>query len=545
MATVTIGNSQDPIPAGDAFLFVNITGPTDGRRREASTQRKIRQHVMRDAVKARRKPPGNRRHKLNTAAVPSKTESEDETNYANAVDASEIKGRPEEERDRGGVTGTTVFHLSAPERRGPAIKMSATTIDEGALDALKRHLPEHHQSTSLLNLTLEGDPLAALYQRLVGTSRFPAYSLAYTVTQNVKLDHKPGRGFLFPFAFKEAPFSDKVLFGRQVQEMIRSSPDKSVMMALKRFTDVVNCIRRRLASPDVNIALSDDTIVAVIDSICYNFALEDLAQARCHLDGLHMMVKARGGFSSFAQKPNIQLMISWIDVTAALIFERIPRFPLPIGLLPTHHRTGTSATWDLLRFVGEVEPQSDDELTALSDALGEVASIAKTIESELFARGDAAWHDTVFLGNQVNSVAHLLLSTLETDCEKQSLPISMSIRFGIALFVIILKQQSRACPAPSTPYVSKVVGLIYQSTPIIPSHMSSSLFTLKLWLLLLCTIAYPDTALLFEIRMMIMGIMKQSKLNSWDEVLSMVRLMPWIEKFESRKGFGKYLIDDD
>lgn len=197
-----------------------------------------------------------------------------------------------------------------------------------------------------------------------------------------------------------------------------------------------------------------------------------------------------------------------------------------------------------MSLVKETECQSDVEQDELFDALKEVSSIAKTIESEVFTRGDAAWHDAVFLGCLVHPVAHRLLSTLEQDCEKQHLPISTSIRLGIALFIIILKQQSQGCPAPSTPYVAKAVAVLYWDIPAIPSHMSSILFTLQSWLLLLCTIAYPDTTLLPEIQMMITRIMKQSNLNSWDEVVATARLMPWISKFESRKGFGNYLIDD-
>lgn len=83
----------------------------------------------------------------------------------------------------------------------------------------------------------------------------------------------PERNFLFPFAFREAPFCHRILTGQQVREMVRSSPEQSIMIALQRFNNVLRCIRRRLASPDLNMALSDDTIVAIIDSICYNASI--------------------------------------------------------------------------------------------------------------------------------------------------------------------------------------------------------------------------------------------------------------------------------
>lgn len=67
-----------------------------------------------------------------------------------------------------------------------------------------------------------------------------------------------------------------------------------------------------------------------------------------------------------------------IDVTAALIFERIPRFPLPIDLIPVHSHAEMSETvWDLLNLVREVESPPYAEHRALFDGLTEATWIAK------------------------------------------------------------------------------------------------------------------------------------------------------------------------
>ncbi|KAL7958042.1 hypothetical protein V8C34DRAFT_324751 [Trichoderma compactum] len=436
MAPVTTKNTSDSAPPDDTFLFVNISGPTDGPQR---------------------KPLPNRPVKVQRATLVSKGNSKNKTKHANTLDTSAVEGYSEEQRGHG----------NTPERGLTELQKLTTPVDS----RLDRH------------------PLAVLYQSLASSSKFPAYSLAYVVMQNVKLNRKP-RGTSFSL------FSTGIILtSQQVREMVLPSPEQSIMIALQRFTD---------------------------------FALQDLTQARCHLDGLIMMVDSRGGYSSFSQKPDIRLMIF------------CPRFPQPAALLPARLRTGTSAIWDLLRFVKEIECQPDVEQNALFDALREISSIAKTIKSEFFTRGDAAWHDSLLLSCLGHLAAHRLLSTLEKGCENQDLPISTSIRLGIALFLIILKQRSRGCPAPSTPYVAKAVSVFYWDIPNIPLHMSSSLFTLRLWLLLLCAIACPDTALLPESRILIMRIKKQSSLNSWEEVVARARLMPRISKFESRKGFGNY-----
>ncbi|ETR97008.1 hypothetical protein M419DRAFT_92639 [Trichoderma reesei RUT C-30] len=65
---------QDNAPEGPHLLFINSTGSARGRPRDAQTKRQIRQHVMRDIGKARRKPPRNPQVKLrsqsNTCGTP-------------------------------------------------------------------------------------------------------------------------------------------------------------------------------------------------------------------------------------------------------------------------------------------------------------------------------------------------------------------------------------------------------------------------------------------------------------------------------------------
>lgn len=234
-------------------------------------------------------------------------------------------------------------------------------------------------------------------------------------------------------------------------------------------------------------------------------------------------------------------MINRIDVTTALIFEQIPRFSFPTDFVSIRcHAEMSETIWNVLSLVKKVESLSYVEHKALFNAWSDITWIAKSIESELFIRGETAWHDTVFLGHLINPVAHRLLLTPQNDCSQQTLRRSTACRLGITLFIIILKQQSQGCPAPSTPYVSKAVSLLQQGITI-PSRTSSSLLLLQLWLLLLCTVAYPDTSLLPEIRIMIMGVIKELKLDSWAELLEKVRAMPWISKFESRTGFTRYI----
>lgn len=172
MAPVTTKNTSDPIPSDDAFLFVNISGPTDGRHRGPATQRRIRQHVMRDITKAQREPPPNRRAKSK------KGNSKKKTRRANTLDASAPEGHSEELRDHESATGSIVSHISG------------STIDGSTPGTPDRYWTELQKPTPLVDLKLDQHPLDVLYQSLADKSRFPAYSLVYAVMQNVKVNRK-------------------------------------------------------------------------------------------------------------------------------------------------------------------------------------------------------------------------------------------------------------------------------------------------------------------------------------------------------------------
>lgn len=174
MAPVTTKNTSDPDSSDDAFLFINISGPTDGRHRGPSTQRRIRQHVMRDITKAQRKPPPNRRVKVQRATLTSKDNSKNKTRHANTFDASALDSHSEEPRGHGSATGT----------------VPGSAIDGSPPDTPERGLTELQKPTTPVSSRLDRHPLAVLYQSLAGTSRFPAYSLAYAVVENVKVNRK-------------------------------------------------------------------------------------------------------------------------------------------------------------------------------------------------------------------------------------------------------------------------------------------------------------------------------------------------------------------
>lgn len=61
--------------SGPSLLFINSTESARGKPRDSQTKRQIRQHVMRDIGKARRKPPRNPQVKLRVRSAEPAAES--------------------------------------------------------------------------------------------------------------------------------------------------------------------------------------------------------------------------------------------------------------------------------------------------------------------------------------------------------------------------------------------------------------------------------------------------------------------------------------
>lgn len=73
--------SDDSEPSSN-LLFINSTESARGKPRDSQTKRQIRQHVMRDIGKARRKPPRNPQVKLRVRSAEPATESSSSSSFS-------------------------------------------------------------------------------------------------------------------------------------------------------------------------------------------------------------------------------------------------------------------------------------------------------------------------------------------------------------------------------------------------------------------------------------------------------------------------------
>ncbi|KAK1240296.1 hypothetical protein MKX08_007738 [Trichoderma sp. CBMAI-0020] len=494
--------------SGANLLFINSAGPARGRPRDQATTRQIRQHVMRDIGKARRKPRRNPQVNLEVRSA---------------------------KKDAGPSTiscSCTAIGLS----QVPCDGCTRLAAGAASLQPLSRPFWDQH-------------PLAMMEHNW-GMDAFAAYGLALAVNWEQSYTDPSISRFWFPFAFQASDFCRDFLTGPEVRAAIHSqSKERSRAFALARFMEVTSCINRRLLQPDVSAATAINVIQAVMGCICYNFYItemkasnvdlnengqfivSDFEQARVHLSGLKVMIAARGGIESLANNSCILLMLFWVDTTSSLIFDQKPRFPMPTLLIPP------LLNEELPQILTTLQPNldilcsnTDAHHTVIASAFQDMWRVCKLIRPKLASLGDNLWREEVYLGTQLNPIAYRVL---DSDAHSHTdTPCCMleALRLGILLWILGLKQKAQSYPCSPASYITRL--LLHMQDPSMTNlaHRLPYFIPYQLWLLFICatmTLDPTDKAIALQL---VARIMSESKWT-WADVTVHMHQLPWIIEF--------------
>ncbi|TFB01884.1 hypothetical protein CCMA1212_006171 [Trichoderma ghanense] len=491
-------NAAEPPSNGPHLLFINSTGSARGRPRDAKTKRQIRQHVMRDIGKARRKPPRNPQVKLRVReSVAAEAAAETETAKSAVVFVSLSSSQTQSDETRPQPRTQMQLH-SQPQLNtcGPPIH---------PLPPLTRPFWDQH-------------PLAILEQTWA-MDAFAAYGLALAVAWNSSLRDSCKSRFWFPFAFKASNFCRNYLTGPEVRTAIHSQPtEKSIIFALARSTEIVSCIETKLRNPDINVATADNVIRAVMGCICYNYIIADLDQARVHLDGLKLMISMRGG------------------IETSLLFDQKPRFPLPSKLLPpippNHHSSHEILTSLPFHLINLCPSHEAHHLDGVVSALRDIGSLTEVVQSKLSTWGDDLWKEEIFLGARLNPIAYCLLDAPPHPHAGMDLPccFTEALRLGALLWILGVKQKAQAFPGSPALYVGRLLHLLQNQS--IKNLVSTTPYFVpfQLWLLVLCATMSELSSERTTSLKMVAGIMSEYGWE-WEQVMANVKQLPWISGF--------------
>ncbi|KAI0112105.1 hypothetical protein GGR51DRAFT_508062 [Nemania sp. FL0031] len=473
------------------LLFVNTIGPTHVHGRDHKTKTKIRQHIMLDIGRERRKTPRNPQLDI-VLQLP-------DHNNAEQAAQSEISRH----NDDSVLARRHVSTLARP------------FWGQHPLDVLDSHW---------------------------GMDVFSAYGIMLMLIEGRNLVSAGSTGrstesFIFPFAFQKSAFlrhhSQLITTPDRLAGVSHEKPTRFEVMALQRSLGTISCIESGLAGTSLEKTSTERIILAIIAIISFNLISSDLDQALVHLRGLESLIAARDKSFCLYGNDEIRLMIFWVDVTTSLLRDCSPRFPLPSDLIPTMPPALFSHELPLpLQSLAISRLGKDRNTTHVLSCMIDLNATAALIESELVVRGDALWGESILLGLWINPVAHRLLGApTATGSSSQPSAISEALRQGALLWIIRIKRRYHAYPGSTTAIVQKLLSLLAQPDWT-DALTNTELLSVQLWLLVLCGIDYggpaasPNPVGIIALRMQQMGW------NDWSEVMMLVCQMPWTQAFD-------------
>ncbi|RFU81468.1 hypothetical protein TARUN_733 [Trichoderma arundinaceum] len=481
--------------SSSSLLFINSTGSARGHPRDETTKRQIRQHVMRDIGKARRKPPRNPQVKLRVrsptaAAGPSASSS------------------------------SALVGLSEPSGNSQAAPLPALQFaSQPRLPPPPRPFWDQH-------------PLA-LMELNWGMDAFAAYGLALAVTWEKSFREPLTSRFWFPFAFKASDFCRNFLTGPEVRAAIHSqTKERSIAFALARSTEVMVCIESKLRDPDISTATDNSVIRAVMGCICYNYIVSDFDQARVHLNGLKLMIATRGGIESLADDQETLMMIFWVDTIGSLLFDQKPRFPMPASLIPPlPHEESPEILTTLAVNLSNLCPNPNAHHLGIVSAMRDIASLSETIQYKLATWGDELWKEEIYLGTRLNPIAYRLLDSPPHPHPDMPCNILEALRLGALLWILGVKQKAQAYPGSPATYVTRLLHLLQNQNMKTLVSTSPYFVPFQLWLLFLTAIM-AVTADERAAALQIVAHMMNEYGWAWEQVVASVKQLPWISGFE-------------
>lgn len=240
-----------------------------------------------------------------------------------------------------------------------------------------------------------------------------------------------------------------------------------------------------------------------------------------------------------------------MDITAALLHDTNPLFPLSANMASASvfHCPGLEVLPTPLISAINDENTQDVRFTSVMSCMNDLNALATLLQFELATKGDAIWDDEEQMGLLMNPVAHHLLNQRPTRSSEPTTScdvLSEALRLGAIIWIIRTKRRCRCYPGTARARISTLLKILSRNFDTVHVWNSSpDLQTVRLWLLVLCSISEPSDQDHAKSMRMIASDMNEQRLVSWDAIMSNIRRMPWIDIFEPECAkLGQRLVKD-
>ncbi|KAL9571671.1 hypothetical protein ACKAV7_004313 [Fusarium commune] len=378
----------------------------------------------------------------------------------------------------------------------------------------------------------------AVFEKEWGEDSFSAYGFTLIMATGKNAMRTAGYSsntFWFPFAFRKSAFLKHYQHIFSLPDVLiplyRQSAQKLESLALERSLMTIQCIESRLASPNTKWATSESVISAVLALVSYNFTNLDFDQAIIHIRGIWTVIEARGGIATLENNEDLLPMISWVDITAALLHNTKPLFPLPMNI-DAFVRPGLNMLPGPLLGLLNGDILFDERFLAVLACMGDLNALATFLQTEQVTKGDAIWSDEEQLGLLLNPIAHDLLNQQQLEPPLSDTPYEIilgSLRLGAIIWIIQVKRRCRSYPGTAQAHITTLLRTISNDTEAdTPWNCSADLQVVRLWLLVLCSASEPSGQDYSALMRIIASEMKELNLVTWSQLISIVQRMPRI-----------------
>lgn len=171
------------------------------------------------------------------------------------------------------------------------------------------------------------------------------------------------------------PASFHAILSVAARASARLRGEKDCLESIWHKGEAIRITNERLKNP--NQRFSDDNIVAVAQLAFVDHAFGDLDSLKIHIDGLEMMVRARGGWTTFTNE-TLRTMLSWIDTANAILTRTGLRFAIEqldtiCRMVKASQTTPTSFTGESSDYIVVYKPKDGCILYPMIDLYQDVS----------------------------------------------------------------------------------------------------------------------------------------------------------------------------
>ncbi|CAM1503492.1 Fc.00g010830.m01.CDS01 [Cosmosporella sp. VM-42] len=289
----------------------------------------------------------------------------------------------------------------------------------------------------------------------------------------------------------------------------------------------VKYLRNRLSN--VAESITEGAIANILAHICLNMRHDDWDSWKVHMDGLSLVWRLRGGFDDLDHR--IHTLLFMYDLAGAMVFDSIPRFPVPPDILVASKKSHRELPFRLQVLLVQYEQMSPD-MGLASQALRMVSAITDVVN--LNSQSVSFWQRDIGAITLIGPCIHFLLSIprLPGDLESQANSESLVAREMVRLSCLLVMSRLKEVFTLFATERAALETRMSQFLSLDAKRLGQKYYELKVWALVTAALLHKRDgreAYIFELQTAMRAVDKTQPL----EMIDMAKEIIWVNFLES------------